>query len=130
MRKLKLLHLFLERFSLINRQIIKYASLSLKYQFIDGQPIEQHNNPIDKRYSSEELVIGAYEADYCTEFLKVVRTEFLKKFFKENGEFDVVLLFTQTFELHERLFCFVLEQCQFQYHYTVENNGNVTYHIY
>ncbi|MFG6319984.1 MAG: hypothetical protein K1W33_09105 [Clostridia bacterium] len=130
MRKLKLLHLFLERISLINRQIIKYAILSLKYQFIDGQPIEQHNNPIDKRYSSEELVIGAYEADYCTEFLKLVRTEFLQKFFKENGEFDVVLLFTQTFELHERLFCFVLEQCQFKYHYTVENNGNVTYHIY
>lgn len=129
MKKLELLYRFLDKIMLINRQIIKYAILSLKYQFIDGQPIENHNNPINQRYSSEKLKIGAYEADCCVEFLKKVRTECLKKFLKGNGEFTITLLNQETFELHERLFDFVLEECKFEYHYTVKYCGDITYTI-
>ena len=121
MEKLRLINLFTERLMLINGRIIKYAFTSLK-NILQSQPVEQLNNSILYDEDDIELVIGAYEVEFCLDFLKRVRRYYFCNFIKYNGKFCVTLDEGQYLGLHERLSEFVLNDCGFDFN--KEYSGN------
>lgn len=117
-KNLTLFYSFIKSLMLINRQIIKYATLFLKLSALEGQPIYKLNNPnllMDHEDDDKEVIIGAYEADYCVEFIKLIRKEFFFSFLKSEGTFKIEFDEGRIFGIHERLLRLMLCECGFQY---------------
>lgn len=114
-KKLRLIYVFCKRYMLINRHIINFATTSLK-NILHKEPIDRINNSVCyEDLDINTLVIGAYENEYCLEFLKKVRKNMFHDFFKYNGKFCVTLEEGQYYGLLEQLSEYALSKCDFNF---------------
>jgi hypothetical protein len=121
-KKLTLINRFTQSFVLINRQIIKYAVLCIKKEVIESESIDDINNSVLYK-KNEDLVIGAYEANYLCAFCKLIRKQFLHEFFQSDGHFKIALFDGCYHGLIERLLEKALNDCGFEFKKTHENNS-------
>lgn len=129
--RLKLFYRFLHTLVLINKCVIKYARITIKLECIKKQPLEELNNPLNISLETpcEDIIIGTYEANYCTDYAKTIRKEWSRQFLKQEGKVMFVLISGSIINVHELCFQRVMKECNIQFD-RKEIEGAIQYTLY
>ena len=128
--RLKLFYRFLHTLVLINKCVIKYARITIKLECIKKQRLEDLNNPLNISLDTpcEEIVVGAYEANYCADYAKAIRKELINQFMKKNGVITFALIKGRITNIHELCLRRVVKECNLQFD-RKEDKGTIQYII-
>lgn len=128
--RLKLFHRFLQIYRLINLCVIKYTCLAIKTECIQKQRVEDLNNPLNISLDTpcEEIVVGAYEANYCADYAKSIRKELIHQFFLKKGVITFVLIKGRITNIHELCLQRVVKECNLQFD-RKEDQGTIQYKL-
>ena len=128
--RLKLFYRFFYIYRLINLCVIKYTCLAIKTECIQKQRVEHINNPLNISLDTpcEEIVVGAYEANYCADYAKAIRKELINQFMKKNGVITLALIKGRITNINELCLQRVVKECNLQFD-RKEDQGTIQYNL-